>query len=487
MLSLIRPRLGGGMLFGATLAAAVLGLVLASCGETDVTVLRIGAVHPLTGEGNVYGLPVKRVIERAVADVNAAWDQRGKKLEIIIEDGKCSSKDALAAARKLVQDEGIRVIYGGSCSSETLGMAPYTEEQRVLLLTPLSSSDEISGAGDYVFRNTAANSSEVDAVISFLRPKGYRTFALLTEDTDYAQDLRRSYLEAVARIGGQIVVDEVVADGATNVEVEARNIAAAQPDAVIVLPQTIPSGGRYAAALHSAGVSAQGISNSVLGVPDAVSKYGQFTEGYLVPRVVFKGEGRADYQALLDATDCTVGYYCAAAYDGVILLAEALDRCGDTDATCIKDFLNDLQGWEGPFYGTLTFDENGDILGSNRNLPCNGSDHSPGKLVSSIRSAHSGPPPTRRCSFGSAPSTDGHGVSHQARHRHDPRVTPVHEGSLLEVSGVYPSREFQQERLGTSYDEEVVHVAEQRHGLPPSYRSDTTEALTRTQRNRDAH
>ena len=78
MLSLIRPRLGGGMLFGATLAAAVLGLVLASCGETDATVLRIGAVHPLTGEGNVYGLPVKRVIERAVADVNAAWDQRAK-------------------------------------------------------------------------------------------------------------------------------------------------------------------------------------------------------------------------------------------------------------------------------------------------------------------------------------------------------------------------------------------------------------------------
>ena len=87
------------------------------------------------------------------------------------------------------------------------------------------------------------------------------------------------------------MVDKVVADGATNVEVEARNIAAAQPDAVIVLPQTIPSGGRFAAALHSAGVCAQGISNSVLGVPDAVSKYSQFMEGYLVPRVVFKGRG----------------------------------------------------------------------------------------------------------------------------------------------------------------------------------------------------
>ena len=104
--------------------------------------------------------------------MNAAWDQRGKKLEIVIEDGKCSAKDALAAARNWCRTRGIRVIYGGSCSSETLGMAPYTEEQRVLLLTPLSSSDEISGAGDYVFRNTVANSSEVDAMISFLRPKG---------------------------------------------------------------------------------------------------------------------------------------------------------------------------------------------------------------------------------------------------------------------------------------------------------------------------
>ncbi len=298
--------------------------------------------------------------------MNAQWVERSMRLEVIIEDGKCNGEYALAAARKLVEEDDVRVIYGGSCSDETLGMAPYTEENRVLLLSPLSSSDEITGAGDYVFRNFPTNSAQMDAMIDFLQPKGLRRFALLTADTDYAQDLRRSYLEDLPNIGGQIVADEVVAEGITNVDAEAARIAASMPDAVIVLPQTIPAARLFVTALHNAGVTAQGIGSDVVGLPETIAAYGKFLPGYYVPAGVFKSEGDAEFIAMQDDTDCDTGSYCAAAYDGVFLLGEALERCGDRDTNCMRDFLYSTQNWEGKYFGSISFDENGDIAGSFR-------------------------------------------------------------------------------------------------------------------------
>ena len=149
------------------------------------------------------------------------------------------------------------------------------------LLSPLSFSDAISVAGDYVFRNYPSNSAQVDAMIAFLQPRGFRKFDLLTTSSEYAQDLRRSYLEDLPGIGGEIVADEVVADDATNVDAEAGRIAAALPDAVIILPQTIPAAVLYSAAMHNAGVTAQGIGNDVAIVLETIAEYGECHEGVL--------------------------------------------------------------------------------------------------------------------------------------------------------------------------------------------------------------
>ena len=56
-----------------------------------------------------------------------------------------------------------------------------------------------------------------------------------------------------------------------------------------------------------------------------------------------------------------MGYYCASAYDGVFLLADILKQCGDRDTECLRDALYATQNWEGRFFGTLSFDENGEI------------------------------------------------------------------------------------------------------------------------------
>ena len=136
-------------------------LLIAGCAQAPapapealkMTKYTVGSVLPLTGDGAVYGLPVQKVIEQATKDLNAKWASENKELEVVFDDGKCNSKDALTATQNLVNLKGIKVMVGYACSSEGLGSASFNEENKVVTLSPLTSSPDITNAGDYYFRN----------------------------------------------------------------------------------------------------------------------------------------------------------------------------------------------------------------------------------------------------------------------------------------------------------------------------------------------
>lgn len=342
--------------------ALPLALALAGCAPNE-TAYRIGAVHPLTGDGAEYGIPVERVIQRAVQDINRQWAADNRHLELIMGDGKCNGAAARAAAQRLVEDSGVKIIYGGSCSDEVLGMAPYTEANQVLLLSPLGESSEISTAGDYVFRNIPSNSAHVRIMAPLLLAQGFRRFALFTNDTAFAQDLRKWHTELLTAGGGEVVADEVVPAGERDNSAAAARIAAANPDLAIVLPQNVPDIGYLLQPLRDAGYAGPGASSSVIS-GGAADQYADLLEGFYVPGLNFKSRGQADFAALQADTECDLDSYCATVYDGIQLLAAALLECGDQDTACLRDFLYGTQNWEGRYYGTISFDENGDIPGS---------------------------------------------------------------------------------------------------------------------------
>src|SRR3989338_295532 len=114
---------------------------------------KIGVMLPLTGDGAAYGLPIQKSIKIALDEVNAKGGVNGRMLEPVYEDSKCNPKDGNAAAQKLVNVDKVKVIIGGVCSGETMGAAPITEANKVILISPSATSPDITDkGGDFVFR-----------------------------------------------------------------------------------------------------------------------------------------------------------------------------------------------------------------------------------------------------------------------------------------------------------------------------------------------
>ena len=355
--------------------------------QLEETSYRVGVVHALSGEGAAHAIPVGVGVQKAVSDVNQRWGSEKRHLELIVENGECTQRGGLAAARRLVEGSNVTMVYGGSCSSETRGMAAYLQEHRAILVTPLTSS----GTGDFAFRNNVSRSAQARSVMRIFQEQGFHRFALLTNDTPFSQRSRRAYVELIPSIGGEIVADEVVPsgakvgpprvglttygqltgtleemeefyrklrtpgvvgpDGATEASVQAARIATAAPDAVIILPQTVPDAWFLLSVLRAAGFDGSGAFNHIIDSEDDFLYFRDLMEGFYVPTL--KPQPDPDLAAPQDAGYCESDRHCAAAYSGILLMAETLRVCGGEDSTCFKESLAEHPNWGSRRFGVL--------------------------------------------------------------------------------------------------------------------------------------
>ena len=168
----------------------------------------IGALDSLTGVGESYGVPLSQSKLLAVEEINAGGGINGRMLRLAVEDSKCTANDAITAFRKLVDVEGVRIILGATCSDGTLGVAPLAEREGIVLLSPSSTSPDITSAGDYIFR-TAMNSGTMGLdIANTMWADGIREIASITESTDYVEGVRRMAVARFEELGGTVVASE---------------------------------------------------------------------------------------------------------------------------------------------------------------------------------------------------------------------------------------------------------------------------------------
>ena len=93
--------------------------------------IKIGVIAPLTGDAAIYGEPGVKVYQLAVDEINANGGINGRKVALIVQDGKCTGEGAANAAQKLVNVDRVQVIIGGFCSGESLSTIPVAEPAHV--------------------------------------------------------------------------------------------------------------------------------------------------------------------------------------------------------------------------------------------------------------------------------------------------------------------------------------------------------------------
>ena len=350
----------------------VLAVVALACGggdgEDDEGPFRVGVMESVTGAGETYGVMAVQAKQMAVDEINAAGGINGRMLEIIVEDEKCNAQDSITAYKKLTEVDGVKIILGTSCSGAMLGAAPLAEEDGVVIFSGLATNPDIADAGDYIFR-TSLN----DALVGIdtgnaMWVDGHRTMATITENTDYAEGVRRTTVDRFEELGGSVVAEEHYASDVTDFRTQLTKIIGEEPDALHVSAQSEFTGGTIIkqvrelgwegpiyAEIVAVGPTAQEIAGDAITGAKGIAAAGLDPSNTKAVEVLQNFQERYEY--------IVFPWYLGSAYDDVYITAECLKQTNDDqDADGFRDCLYDIT-WSGTIGENYSFDEKGEVEG----------------------------------------------------------------------------------------------------------------------------
>ena len=358
----------------ALVLTSILLYTLTACGasedEADDAPFRIGVMESVSGSGETYGNVAVRSKQMAADEINGAGGINGRMLELVVEDSKCGAQDAITAYKKLTSVDGIKIILGTSCSSAMLGVAPLAEADGVILFSGLASNPDIADAGDYIFRTQI---SDVEVGINtgnVLWADGIRTLATITEETDYAEGVRRTSVAQFEKNGGEVVAAERYASDITDFRSQLTKLLTAKPDALHVVPQSEFAAGTIVKQVRELGYEGPIYGETITVGTTSLDIAGDAATGMKAITAAPDPNNQKAQEVLANFRDrydyITLPWHLGSAYDDVYITAECLKKTGDDqDADAFRDCLYGIT-WTGAIGYDYSFDENGEVVGLSR-------------------------------------------------------------------------------------------------------------------------
>jgi branched-chain amino acid transport system substrate-binding protein len=354
-------------------AFSLMAVILSGCGSSTGgsnasgsigDTFKIGYAGPLSGASAQDGESIKKGAELAVKLANDAGGVNGKKLELVTQDDKTDPKEAAIVANKLATDSSVLAVVGHYNSSATLAAAPIYNKNKIVEISPGSSSPAVTNAGPYTFRVITTDAFQGDFVAKWSMEEGFKKIAIVYENTDYGLGLSEVYKKAVEANGGEIVANESYILGQTkDFSAILTKIKDKNPDLLFI-------GGLYnEAALIAKQSNALGLNVPLMGVDGLYSNAlielgGDAVEGFMLPGFFNASSEKEKTKEFVKAYEAAYkeapGTYAAYAFDATQIIIQAMKDKG-ADRQSIADYITSLKGYEGTT-GTHDFDENGDVL-----------------------------------------------------------------------------------------------------------------------------
>jgi len=197
------------MRFRHILAATVVGLALPMAAHAEDTI-KIGFPIPLSGPTAVYGEPILKGAELAVADINAEGGVLGRKLELLSRDSKANPAEAVRLARELIVRDGVQFLAGTLTSAETPAVSTIAKENKIVFVAPSAKTASLTDPEHihpYIFRAASNTTIEGQAgAIVVARWTDVKTVATIAPDYAYGHDAIAAFVAKLKELRPDITI-----------------------------------------------------------------------------------------------------------------------------------------------------------------------------------------------------------------------------------------------------------------------------------------
>lgn len=340
-----------------TIAIAVSIIAAPAVADTGKPI-KIGSFVSLTGPGAFLGEPTKKTLELFVADLNKSGGINGRKVELVLYDSKSNAKDAAALGRRLIDQDEVDIIVGGTSTGETMAIVQTVQDAQIPFISLAGATVIVDPVKKYVFKTPHTDRMSLEKVFKQVAVEGGSKVALLSGAGGYDQSCRKNAADLAPRMNIKLVADEQHGTGDTDMTAQLTNIRGAGADAILYCgfgaPSSIVAKNYKQLAIKprlymTVGVGSRAYIEGADGAAEGSRVTGSAFLAFkdLSPSDPIYAISKKFYEAYRSSFNEEPSNFAGYAYDGMLLATEALRKAGSTDKEKVRDAVERLRGVAG--------------------------------------------------------------------------------------------------------------------------------------------
>ncbi len=317
----------------------------------DKSDILIGVSTAITGSSPLDGERTTNGVQLAVDEINAKGGVLGgRKLKLVIEDDQNLGNIAVTVANKMMSEEIVAML-GPQKSSSALAVIPVAEQYQVPMLSGGTSPKLIESQSPYFFRLRASDTLVASIAAKFcLEEFDAKKIGVLYNNDDYgtgALGVIEEYLTGL----NIPYVKEGHNTGDKDSTGQILKMKDEGVDAVIVWTHA-PEMAVIARQIEELGLDVPIVGSVTTSNPDFLN----LTDGSAVKglysvcdfSIEDEREMMQNYvKVSREKFDMDPDMFMTTYYDGVYLIADAIERAGSTDREAVRKALSETNGYEG--------------------------------------------------------------------------------------------------------------------------------------------
>jgi branched-chain amino acid transport system substrate-binding protein len=350
----------GTMLRRGVLALGVSAMLAAPAPAQRNEPIRLGAVLSVTGPASFLGDPEDKTLRLYVNRINQAGGVNGRQIQLIVYDDAGDANRARTFATRLVEDDRVHAMVGGTTTGTTMAMRPVFEEARIPFISLAGGIEIVDPVSPYTFKTPHTDRMACEKIFSDVRARGLSRVALISGTDGFGQSMRTQCQRVAQAAGITIVADEQYGPRDSDMTPQLTRIRNTQGVEAVVNP-----GFGQGPAIVTRNYAQLGIrlplyqSHGVASAQFIQLATPQAAEGVRLPAAALlvaeqlpandpQRQVLIDYKTAFEREfNQPVSTFGGHAYDGLMILVEALKRANSTDGIRLRDAIRQTRGFVG--------------------------------------------------------------------------------------------------------------------------------------------
>ena len=321
--------------------------------------IKIGSVLSVTGPAASLGDPELKTLELYVESMNKSGGILGRPVQLVHYDDGSDATKANGFAKRLIDDDKVDLIIGGTTTGATMAMVPLVEKSNTPFISLAGAVVVIDPVKKWVFKTPHTDRMAAEKVFEDMKKRGISKVALLSETSGFGQSGKKEVEAVVAKYGITLVANETYGPKDTDITPQLTKIkntegvqalfvfGLGQGPAIVTknykqLGMSLPLYQSHGVAsdefLKIAGDAAEGVR-----LPSPAQLIANKLADTDPQKAVVVAYEKA-YKERYKQEVSTFGGY---AYDGLMIAAAAIKQAGVTDHAKVRDAIEATKAYVG--------------------------------------------------------------------------------------------------------------------------------------------